>query len=267
MYHLQNIVNDIVTEIKDRHTLLGTDQARIYATMLKIMLQATRQERFPEVESNPLLQTLTQDVSALISHINLSLHSKVAESSLYLENAFGFLEKVKSSSKYLYIVLCDALSLAEFMFITSTFSDLIKVNNALCAVNPSGKTATFKYLAQEYLGMKIHDPLEEVTLRNVAENLRVKLGASGCQLFRNIDVFIHFGREIQSFEDMSGELFKIVNKLCDKITNWRDNDYNVLVLADHGYDVLKSINLWTLTHSWDKDRLCASPIVPVLLVG
>ena len=267
MYQLQNTINVLVREIKERHFMLGREPERVYALMLKTVLHAVNQARFQEVESNPLLTSLIANVRTLIVSINSLLWKRVTETSIYLKSTIDVLEHMRNSREPLYIILCDSLSLPEYMFLLYTFDEFVGIDKALCAVNPSGKTATFKYLAKEYLGIKTLPSLEEITMRNVAEGLREKLGASGASIFRDIDMLIHYGGEYMSTDDLINSLFKIVNKLHIEVKNWLDNKYKILILADHGYDVLRRNNVWVLTHKWEKGKLCISPFVPMLLMG
>jgi len=267
MYQLQNMVNALVSGIKERHSMLGKEPKQVYALMVKVVLHAADQAYFSEVESNPLLTTLTNDVRMLVGNINLLLQKRLAESSVYLKGAIDILERIRNVREPLYIILCDSLSLPEYMFLLYTFHDFVSVDKALCAVNPSGKTATFKYLAKEYLGIETLPSLEEVTMRNVSEGLREKLGASGSSIFRDIDMLIHYGGEYKDVDEMINSLFKIANKLHKEVKNWLNNKYKVLILADHGYDVLRNENIWTLTHRWEREKLCVSPFVPILTIG
>ncbi len=267
MYQLQNTINMLVSDVKERHFMLGKEHEKVYALMLKTVLHAVGQARFSEVESNPLLTALTDDVRTLITSINSLLRRRVAESSVYLKTAIEVLERMRNSREPLYIILCDALSLPEYMFLLYTFHESVSVDKALCAVNPSGKTRTFEYLAKEYLGIKTLQPLEEVTMRNVGEVLREKLGASGFSIFRDIDMLIHHGGEYRNVDEMIESLFKIANKLQKEVENWLNNKYTVLILADHGYDILRNDKVWMLTHTWEKEKLCISPFVPILIIG
>lgn len=267
MYQLQNMLNVLVSGIRERHFMLGREPKKVYGLMLKTVLHAVNQARFSEVESNPLLTTITNDVRTLVAFINTLIQRRVAESSIYLKNAIDALECMRNSRKPFHIILCDALSLPEYMFLLYTFHEFVSADKAFCAVNPGGKTATFKYLAKEYLGIKKLPSLEEVTMRKVGEGLREKLGASGSSVFRDIDMFIHYGGEYEDVGNLINNLFKIINKLHSEVENWLNNKYKVLILADHGYDILRNDNIWTLTHRWEKDKLCVSPFVPILIMG
>jgi hypothetical protein len=256
----------LVSGIRERHFMLGKEPEKIYALMLKTVLHAIDQTHFSDVETNPVLTALTGDVRTLIISINSILRRRVAETSLYLKTAIDILEDMKNSEEPLYIILCDALSLPEYMFLLYVFHESVAIDKALCAVNPSGKTATFKYLAKEYLGLKRLPPLEEATMKNISESLRRKLGASGATLFQDFDMLIHYRGEYRNADEMIMSLFKTMNKLQKEVEKHLNNEYTVLLLADHGYDVRKRGNLWTLTHQWDKEKLCVSPFVPILIM-
>ena len=266
MYNLQNITNTIASRVKGIYPLLGKEQAKIYDTMFKIVPHSIGQMYFQEIENNPLLAALTSDVEKLVLNINSLLRERLAESSAHLKATISFIGSVRSTKKPLYLILCDCFSLPEYLFTLYEFSDHISIENALCSINPSGKTATFKYLAQAYLHIKL-PPKKDAILRDVDNALRKKLGASSRhRIFRDLDNFVHY----RKFENMDGlicGLFNIVSKLSIEIRNRLDMDYRVLLFADHGYDVVKNTNTWKLTHRWDKKKICVSPFVPMLLIG
>jgi len=266
MYQLQNIVNKLIIDIKRRYFLLGRESQKVYSLMLKTVLQAVDQARFTEVESNLLLRDLINDVRLLVIEINSILRERIAESSLYLKTAINILDRMKGSMEPLHILLCDSLSISECMFLSYIFPRFIDIDKMFFAINPSGKTATFKYLAKEYLGIET-EFLEEVTLRNICEALREKLGAFGCSLFRDIDMLIHHGGNYGNINQMTNSLFRVVSKLCGEIEKLMNNKYKVLIMADHGYDILKRDSLWALTHGWEREKLCLSPFVPIIILG
>jgi hypothetical protein len=257
----------LVSGIKERDFMLGKEPKKVYGLMLKMTLHAIKQADLSEVEGNPLLTALTDNVRILVIGINSLLRRRVAESSIYLKNAVDFLENLKNSREPLYIILCDALSIPEYLFLLYIFQEFVNVGDALCAVNPSGKTMTFKYLAKEYLDITVPASLEETTLKSIGEGLRKKLGASGFSILRDIDMLIHYSGEYSHVDDMINSLSKIAEKIRREVQERFDNGYEVLLLADHGYDVLKRENMWTLTHRWDVEKPCMSPFVPILIMG
>ena len=97
--------------------------------------------------------------------------------------------------------------------------------------------------------------------------MREKLGAFGSSIFRDIDMLIHYDGEYEDADKMINSLFEIANKLRIDVEYWLNNRYKVLILADHGYDILRNENIWALTQRWEKEKLCVSPFVPILIMG
>lgn len=266
MYHLQNITNTITTKIKEIKPVLGKEPAKTYELMFKTVLHSIGQIYFPEIDRHPLLSTLTPDIETLVININSLLRGRLAESTAHLKKTIDFIENARASKKRVYIILCDAFSLPEYLHTIYEFAESISVNNALCSINPSEKTATFKYLAQEYLKIKVSSS-RKIVMQDVDNALRQKIGASSRNRpFRSVDNLIHY-HEFKTLDELTTALFKIINKLHKEIKNSLSQGYNVLIIADHGYDLIRNTNTWKLTHRWDKDKICTSPFVPLLLIG
>ena len=266
MYHLQNITNTIASTIKGIYPLLGKETAKVYETMFKVVPHSIGQIYFPEIDNNPLLTPLIPDIETLLLNINSLLRERLAESNAHLKATIGFMESAKSMKKPLYLILCDCFSLPEYLFTLYEFSEHVSIQNALCSINPSGKTATFKYLAKKYLHIKLPSK-KEIIMRDVDNALRKKLGASSRhRIFRDIDNFVHY-RKFENVDKLIFGLFEIINRLNTEIRNRLDMGYRVLLVADHGYDIVKNTNTWKLTHRWDKEKICVSPFVPLLLIG
>lgn len=266
MYHLQNICCAITEKTKEIGPLLGKSPYETYRLMFKTVLHSAGYIHSMEVEGNPFLSLLIPDVKKLISEINLTIRKGLVESSLHLREAIEFIEKARCTQRRKYIILCDAFSLPEYLFTIYVFAKSISVNNALCSINPSGKTATFKYLAREYLRIKVASS-EEIVMRDVDNALQHRLSAaSRNRVFRDIDNLIHY-RKFDTLDEVTEAIFKILVKLHREITIALNQGYTVLLIADHGYDILESANRVRLTHRQDKDKICLSPFVPLLLIG
>jgi hypothetical protein len=266
MYHLQNITQALATKIKEMKPMLNLEPCSVYELLFKTVAHSVKPELFPEVERHPLACTLTKDVENLVFNIDSLLRSRLGESSAHLKKTIEFIESARTSRRRLHIILCDAFSLPEYLFTIYEFAELTDASNALCSMNPSGKTATFKYLAKEYLGIT---PLgsREIVMRDVDEALRRKLGASSRNRpFRDIDNLIHY-HKFETEGELIAALFKITSKLHKEIRSATNQRHDVLLIADHGYDFVRGINSWKLMHKWDKDQTCISPFVPLLLIG
>ena len=266
MYHLQDIMDMLVENVRQRYGMLGKQPKEVYALMQKIVAHGVERNLFTEIESNPVIWELNSSVYKLIERIDILIKTRLTESSLYLSDAIDLLERMKKTDKPMYILLCDALSLSEYMFLIYYFHNLIDLKNTLCAINPSGKTSTFKYLAEEYFKLRLVSSSNETTMNTIAETLRIRLNAKGCSVFREFDRLIHEDVKYSDFNSLLDALFNVVSNLQKRIDALVDDNYKILILADHGYDIIFSEEGWTLTHKW-REGMCLSTLVPILTIG
>lgn len=266
MYHLQDIMDVLVENIRQRHGMLGENPKEVYTVMQKIIVHKTERNRFLEVERNPILWSLSSNVNILMERIDRLVKTRLTETSFYLGDAIDFLEHLKKTGKPMHILLCDALSLSEYMFLIYSFHNFVDPQNTLCAINPSGKTSTFKYLAEEYFKLRLIPSSEETTMNTVAESLRRRLNATGCSVFREFDRLIHRDTQYSDFNALLDALFSVVSNLQRRIENLINDGYKVLVLADHGYDIIFDEKGWVLTHKW-REGMCLSTLVPIITIG
>ena len=256
----------LVENIRKRHSMLGEHPKEVYALLQKIIMHEAERSHFIEVESNPILWDLSFSVNRLIKSIDRVVKNRLTESSFYLREAIDFIEHLKKTDKPMHILLCDALSLSEHMFLIYFFHNLVDSKNTLCAINPSGKTSTFKYLAEEYFKLGVVSPSEETTMNTVAENLRRRLSAAGYSIFREFDRLIHRDTLYSDFNALLDALFNAVSNLQKRIESLANENYRVLVLADHGYDIIFEEKGWTLAHEW-REGVCLSTLIPILTIG
>ncbi len=220
------------------------------------------QASFLEVESNFWLREMVADIKKLVNEVN-DLAQLGPSAGELLSKAMDSIS-LKMNKGASYVVLCDCLSLTEFLYLIYVFREDVRPDEALCAVNPSGKTGTFKYLARYYLGAeKVPDFL---VMSTVAEGIKEKFGCSGHYFFPEIDDFVHKTLNgFQTFDELSNGLFYLADKLAVKIRDLQPA--SILILADHGYDAVNEGGKWFLTHKWDARFRLLSPLVPILLVG
>ncbi|MEM3693682.1 MAG: hypothetical protein QXI39_06655 [Candidatus Bathyarchaeia archaeon] len=258
-----NRLSWIVDEVVRLRPLLSGSLPRLtYGLLFKCLYFP----RDTEVSQNIVLRNLTDLLSGLLLDLRRQVESKATESGPALIEAVRQAERVaKASKRGTHVLLCDALSIPEYLFLFHSFC--IDRQNAFFAVNPSGKTATFKYLAQNYLKVPVPEG-EELIMRTVAEGLAKKLGASCHRPFRGLDDLIHSTAEegFETLEGMIDALFEAVEKLRRDILKLCGGRSSVLVLADHGYDVIPKGGKFFLTHGWLIGRECASPFVPILVI-
>ena len=264
MYRLFDITHKLAQYVEQDFPRLAHDSQSAYIMLLKTVLHSVNQASFTEVESNFWLRDMIADIKKLVNEVNdlARLGPSVGELLSKAMDSVSLKMRNKGAS---YVVLCDCLSLTEFLYLIYVFRGNVRPDEALCAVNPSGKTGTFKYLARYYLGAE--EVPDFLVMSAVAEGIKNKFDCSGHYLFPEIDHFVHktWDNGFETFEDLSDGLFSLVNKLAVKIRDLRPA--STLILADHGYDTLNESGKWSLTHKWDARFSLLSPIVPILLVG
>lgn len=266
MYPITNMIQGIANRILKELPLFSYDLNKAYRLLAKTVLEATDQVISLEVDSNPVLSGIKHELSKLINSASQAVDAQAD----VLSALPGILEdaqmKLRASGKGAYVFLCDCLSLCELMFLVYALRDSLRGDYVSCAINPSGMTSTFKYLAWAYLPIK--EVPDEVYMKTVGRALERKLKARGHFLFRDIDMFVHQTqkKDFKNLDELLGELYKIIEQLYVHIQSLLSS-YSVIVLADHGYDIVKVNNKWELTHKWTKGKPCLSPIVPLLVVG
>ena len=240
--------------------MFGNQPEQAYIIISKIVLYGLNEGTFPEIQRNPLLAQISMEIQTLVKGVDKLLDAHLAESTALLSNAMHAVEQAKPD----YIVLCDCLSLSEFLFLIHVFRDSIGNDRVLCAANPSGMTSTFKYLARDYLNIPV--PPEDVIMKTVGAELRRRLSAHNYTLFRDVDTYVHHGEGYPEVEMLIGRLSEISCRLYSKIQSLAKTEHRVLLLADHGYDFMFKDGDWKLCHGWDRGKLCMSPLVPILIL-
>ena len=264
MHRLLGLTHKLAQYVEQDFPRLAEDSRSAYSLLLKTVLHSVNEASFPEVESNFWLREIITDTKKLVNEVN-DLARLGPSAGELLSKAMDSISMKIGKKGALYIVLCDCLSLTEFLYLVYVFREEVKPDEALCAVNPSGKTGTFKYLAKYYLGAE--EVPDFLVMSTIAEGIRKKFSYSGCYLFPEIDNFVHetSGNGFRTFDELIDSLFYLANKIVSKIRELQPA--SILILADHGYDVVKEGGKWSLTHKWDPRFPLLSPLVPILLVG
>jgi len=260
MYRLQNLCGGLAQGIRRAHFLLGNESKQAYILISKIVLQGLNIATFPEIQRNPLLAQIGTEIQMLIKETDKLLDAHLTESTALLYTSMRAIEQAKPS----YIILCDCLSLSEFLFLIHMFRESVRNDRVLCAANPSGMTSTFKYLARDYLNIPV--PPEDIIMRTVGTELRRRLAAHNCTLFRDFDNLVHHGKSSPDIETLLIDLSEISHRLYSKTYSLVKTERRVLLLADHGYDFILDNGEWKLYHGWSIDKLCMSPFVPILIL-
>jgi len=217
------------------------------------------------VSSNPLLHRPIRFGRRFIEAMNRLSERAVAISGasiLYaIEKAGGLL---KARGKKPFIILCDCLSLPEYVYLYDRFTDRVQPGALLYAINPGGKTKTFEHLAKAYLNIAS----EEVTMKDIAKGLQGRMEAAGWLLYRDLDDLVHrHGKEgFTSLLDLAVSLFRVVEELALKIDRLSEQ-YCLLVMSDHGYDVATRDGQWCLAHRFKYGELNLSLFSTTILIG
>ncbi|RSN72483.1 hypothetical protein [Candidatus Methanodesulfokora washburnensis] len=218
-----------------------------------------------EVSSNPLLEDPIKKGREFIrSMAKLSGIGPMisGESILYaVERAKKILEKGKKKP---FIVLCDGLSLPEYAYLYNKFSKKISSDGLLYAINPGGMTKTYEYLTSIFL----ESPSGNISMGILGEILKERFEAAGSRVFRTIDELVHKS-QVEKFTDifsMASSLYRTVENIASEVSILLE-DYRVLILSDHGYDVSSEESTWYLYHKFSSGKPCLSIFSAMLVIG
>lgn len=223
-----------------------------------------REEIYREVLSNPLLK---EAIEACSRFVNAANKLSGTSQSLSGQTILYSIEKIgrftKASRRKPFLVLCDCLSLPEYAYIFIWCACKNTPSDILFAVNPGGKTRTFEYLAKNYLDLF---SLEKVSLEKIADGLSRKLNCSGHMFFREIDYLVHEFEKVGfiSVRDMVKIFYEKTSSLI-KSLNTLLTDHMLLLITDHGYDVMSKNGRVYPYHKWTGEP-SLSVIAPVLVL-
>jgi hypothetical protein len=184
------------------------------------------------------------------------------ESILYaIERAERILMK---SKKRPFIILFDGLSLPEYAYLYDNFSRKISSDGLLYAINPGGMTKTYEYLTSIFL----KSPSENVSMGILGEMLEKRFGAVDSKVFRMIDELVHKS-QLEKFADpfsMASSLYMAIEDIVSRINVLSEN-YRILILSDHGYDVSSEEGMWYLSHKFSSEKPCLSIFSAMMIIG
>lgn len=217
------------------------------------------------VSSNPLLEEPVK-----IGKVFIESMRRISEKGLTISGGsiLYMIEKVESAlktrEKKPYVVLCDCLSLPEYIYLYDRFSKRIHLDGLLYSINPGGVTKTYEYLTSILLKSR----LEKMTMSTVGEILKNKFKAAGSTVERGVDELVHRTQheKFPSTLDMAISLYRVVEDIAFKIAILSE-DYTILVLSDHGYDVSFEPDGYSLFHMFTGEQACLSLFSATLIVG
>jgi len=218
-----------------------------------------------QISLNPLLEDPIRVGRAFIEamgRLSRRWFTISGESILYsIERAESVL---KTYRKKPFIILCDGLSLPEYTYLYDKFSRATRPDGLLYAINPGGMTKTYEYLTSILLGSRS----EELTMTIVGELLEKRFKAAGFMVLREIDELVHKAH-LEKFPrpyDMAVSLHKAVEEIALKISALSE-DYCILVLSDHGYDVSIEEGECSPFHKFSGEGPCLSLFSAMLIIG
>jgi hypothetical protein len=246
---------------------IGNESLNRYINILFASLCAAydKMELCKLVFSNPLLEDPIKRGREFIRFmVKLSGMGPMisGESILYaIERAERIL---MGSRKRPFIILCDGLSLPEYAYLYDTFSKKISSDGLLYAINPGGMTKTYEYLTSIFLKSQ----LENVSMGILGEMLKNRFGAVDSRVFRMIDELVHKS-QLEKFTDpisMASSLYMVIEDIASRINVLSEN-YRILLLSDHGYDVSSEDGMWYLSHKFSGEKPCLSIFSAMMIIG
>jgi hypothetical protein len=246
---------------------IGNESLNKYTNILFASLCAAydKMELCKLVVSNPLLEDPIKRGREFIRFmVKLSGMGPMlsGESILYaIERAEKILMK---SKKRPFIILCDGLSLPEYAYLYDNFSRKISSDGLLYAINPGGMTKTYEYLTSIFL----KSPSENISMGILGEMLEKKFRAVDSKVFRMIDELVHKS-QLKKFTDplsMASSLYMAIEDIVSRINILLEN-YCILILSDHGYDVFLKEGMWYLSHKFSSKEPCLSIFSATMIIG
>ncbi|MEM2322825.1 MAG: hypothetical protein QXV23_02715 [Candidatus Bathyarchaeia archaeon] len=232
---------------------------------LTCFYSAYKEEAYRKVLSNPLLEGAIDACDRFIGAANrLSSTAQSMSGQTILYSIRRMENFTRISGRKPFLILCDCLSLPEYALIFTEFAHKVSSSDMLFMINPGGKTKTFEFLAENYLNVGYS---KEPSLEDIANGLARKLNCSGYTLFREMDRLIHKFEKVgfTSIRSMVETFHESISSLTASIKAL-STSHTVLLLTDHGYDVMSKDGRIYPYHRWSGEP-SLSIIAPALVLG
>jgi hypothetical protein len=263
-----NLLRDYVIKLSESLRLSGVEEPlEKYKSILFTCLCAAygKREFCKSISLNPSLEDPVK-----IGRNFIKVMNRLSEKGLIIsgESILYSLQKteniLKTYKKKPFILLCDGLSLPEYVYLYDRFSKITRPDGLLYAINPGGMTKTYEYLTSIILG----SVSESMTMTKVGELLMKRLGAMNFIVLRKIDEMVHKAqsKKFPKTFDMIVSLHKAVEEIATQINIWAEN-YCVLVISDHGYDIFIEGEKLYFFHKFTGDGPCLSLFSATLIIG
>jgi hypothetical protein len=169
----------------------------------------------------------------------------------------GVLYLLRHAKRFKHIVFCDGMSMVEALYIAYK----LRAGFINVVINPGGVTETYKFLlgAEEYMA-------KQPNLEEVVNAIARKAGAS-YTIFRGYDETIHRIEGSEGFEPRSivEEMYNVTLRLEAMIDRLKKEEATIVLLSDHGYDVVPTVpGKFKTQHKWSPRSL--SIIAPITII-
>jgi len=169
----------------------------------------------------------------------------------------GVLYLLRHAKRFKHVVFCDGMSMAEALYIAYK----LRAGFINVVINPGGVTETYKFLlgAEEYMA-------KQPNLEEVVNAIARKAGAS-YTIFRKYDETIHRIEGSEGLEPRSivEEMYIITLRLEAMIDRLKKEGATIVLLSDHGYDVVPAVpGKFKTQHRWSPRSL--SIIAPITII-
>jgi len=169
----------------------------------------------------------------------------------------GVLYLLRHPKRFKHVVFCDGMSMVEALYIAYK----LRAGFINVVINPGGVTETYKFLlgAEEYMAKQLN--LEEVV------NAIAKRAGALYTIFREYDETIHRIEDSEGLEPSSivEEMYIISSRLEAMIDRLKKEKTTIVLLSDHGYDVVPAVpGKFKTQHRWSPRSL--SIIAPITII-
>jgi hypothetical protein len=261
---LINMLNKIYECLKQdlRHV---NDDRRVYGILFNILhylvagLSLIQEPPLRDVRFRCTMDHMRELLEyAFRIHSNYKASLNVLARKMYNRSLLNLKLRGETTKTTRYFLLCDGMSMVEALYIAyrlePSFIGVI--------LNPGGITETYKLVLEPHA---YFEKDRQITLNTIAQRMAEELGAEEYYVFRDFDERIHSSR-VTRVNDIIDLMYSVTLKLANKLEYLR-REYNatILVLSDHGYDVIpEAESIYRFDHHWRPRSL--SILSPLLVI-
>lgn len=251
-----------------RHLDLN-DHEDAYKEVFEIFFQAIKGKPFllnRDLYRDARLREVLSSVKELLKAITSAISEHSAS---VLPLAGNMLRKAQRRLNMLpgdrprYVVACDGLSIIDATYIASRLKKESVDPFMTPMINPGGYTETYKFILKTFNYISG----DRITLDTIVRDVAGVVHAKYYTVFRGYDKAIHELNNVPAIKIIDA-MYELTSRLYSEIVRLR-RDFNgaVMVLSDHGYDVVAGdgAGLYKVVHRWGPNSF--SVIAPLLVIG